>query len=139
MAQEPDDGDPVDRTPIGSDPNPIGRVGKKRARLARGVARGWGPAYQGAMEASLAVAISVGIGIWVDSELETSPYGMLIGLGVGFASFVVRLVRLVRELSPPAAGIDADSQSDAGPGPPSGTSPGGSQDRSSEWDDGDER
>lgn len=108
MAQEPGDGDSDDRNRIDDDPNPIGRVGRKRARLARGAVRGWGPAYQGAMEASLAVAISVGIGIWVDSELDTSPYGMLIGLGVGFGSFVLRLVRLLRDLSPPGGGTDAD-------------------------------
>lgn len=93
MAQEPEE-------PPRRSQNPIGDIGSRRAERARRIGGGWGPAYQGAMEATLAVAISVGIGLWVDAKLDTSPIGMLVGLGVGFGAFVLRLVRLVHDLTP---------------------------------------
>lgn len=68
-----------------------GRDDGRRRRL--------GPAYQGAAEATLAVVIALGIGIWADTKLDTSPAGMLIGLAVGFGSFVLRLWRLAQELN----------------------------------------
>ena len=58
-----------------------------------------GAAYQGALEAALAVVISAGLGIWADSYFETSPGFLLAGLGIGFAAFIWRLVKLSQELS----------------------------------------
>ena len=58
-----------------------------------------GGVYQGAMEASLAVAICVGAGVWADDRFETSPGFLLAGLGIGFAAFITRLVRLAKELN----------------------------------------
>jgi len=60
-----------------------------------------GLAYQGAFEAVVAILIAAGIGIWIDGRYDTSPYGLLGGLVVGFGSFVLRLIRLggrLREL-----------------------------------------
>jgi F0F1-type ATP synthase assembly protein I len=89
--------DPDDRS--GPPRNPIEELGVRRAQRARKAVK-WGPAYQGATEATLAVAICVGIGIWIDSKLDSSPAGMLIGLGIGFGSFVLRLWRLLQETTP---------------------------------------
>jgi F0F1-type ATP synthase assembly protein I len=34
----------------------------------------------------------------VDAKFETAPWGVVVGLLLGFASFVLRLVRLARQL-----------------------------------------
>lgn len=59
-----------------------------------------GRAYQGAFEAIAAILIAAGIGLWVDRSYETSPWGLAIGTTIGFGSFVLRLVRLGRQLHP---------------------------------------
>ena len=51
-----------------------------------------------AFEAVGAIGISIGIGAWVDSEYETAPTGVLVGAVIGFAAFVLRLVRLGKQL-----------------------------------------
>ena len=53
--------------------------------------------YQGALEASLAVAICVGSGVWADDYFDTSPWFLFAGLGIGFGAFIVRLYRLTGE------------------------------------------
>ena len=58
----------------------------------------FGPAYQGGLEAGLAVVIAMGFGIWADSYFGTSPVLLFVGLGIGFGAFVVRLFRMPREL-----------------------------------------
>jgi F0F1-type ATP synthase assembly protein I len=70
-------------------------------------ARGQGAAYQGALEAVFAILIAGGIGYWADSRWGTSPWLLLLGFAVGFGSFVLRLIRLGRQLragEPPAGG-----------------------------------
>ena len=57
-----------------------------------------GGAYQGALEATLAVVISVLFGVWADTKFDTSPVFFLLGLGVGFGAFILRLTRLMREV-----------------------------------------
>jgi F0F1-type ATP synthase assembly protein I len=72
-----------------------------------GTARRQGAAYQGALEAVFAILIAGGIGYWVDSRWGTSPWGLMLGFAVGFASFVLRLIRLGRQVQkdePPAGG-----------------------------------
>ena len=66
-----------------------------------------GAAYQGALEAVFAILIAGGLGYWADSHWGTSPWGLLVGFVVGFGSFVLRLIRLGRQLQkgePPAGG-----------------------------------
>lgn len=58
-----------------------------------------GGVYQAAMEASLAVAICVAAGVWSDNYFETSPGFLLVGLGIGFGSFITRLMRLTKGLN----------------------------------------
>jgi ATP synthase protein I len=46
------------------------------------------------MEAVLSILIGAGFGWWVDRELGTDPWGVVVGLGIGFAAFVRRLLRV---------------------------------------------
>lgn len=62
-----------------------------------------GLAYQGAFEAVIAILIAAGIGLWADQYFDTSPRYLLIGTVVGFTSFVLRLVRLGRQIHPDAS------------------------------------
>ncbi len=45
-----------------------------------------------------AILIGVGLGYLVDRNYQSAPWGLLVGLVLGFSSFVLRLVRLVRQL-----------------------------------------
>ena len=62
-----------------------------------------GLAYQGAFEAVFAILIAAGIGLWADRHFDTTPRYMLIGVVVGFAAFVLRLLQLGRQLHPDAS------------------------------------
>lgn len=55
-------------------------------------------AYQGAFEAIGAVLVGGGFGYWADLTWDTSPWGLLIGIVLGFAAMVLRLLRLGKEL-----------------------------------------
>lgn len=68
--------------------------GRRLTRMAGQAGSTAGSAYQGAMESVLAIVIAVGIGYWVDARFDTSPRGLLIGAVIGFAAFVLRLVRM---------------------------------------------
>ena len=57
-----------------------------------------GTAYQGALESVFAILIGVGFGYWADASFDTSPWGLLVGLLFGFGAFVLRLVRLARQM-----------------------------------------
>jgi len=60
-----------------------GRFGRRGAK-----------AYQGAAEAVFAIPVAGGIGYWADSYFGTAPTLLLVGLVLGFASFVLRIVRM---------------------------------------------
>lgn len=60
--------------------------------------RGGVRAYQGAMEAVLSVPIAMGLGYWADSRFGTEPICMLVGVALGFVTFVVRLVKMRHEI-----------------------------------------
>lgn len=57
-----------------------------------------GLAYQGAFEAVVAILIAAGLGLWADTHFDTSPLYLLIGTVIGFAAFVLRLMKLGRQL-----------------------------------------
>ena len=71
-----------------------------RRRAKRAAAAVAGDAYQGAFESVMAVLFGAGVGYWVDGRWDTTPYGVLTGLVIGFAAMVLRLLRLGRELVP---------------------------------------
>ena len=67
-------------------------------RVERLSGRSGGGAYEGAFEAVGAILIATGFGYWFDQHYETTPVGLLVGAGIGFAAFVLRLVRLGKQL-----------------------------------------
>ena len=78
-----------------------------------------GPAYQGAVEAVLAIVISMGFGLWADTHFGTSPVGLLVGLAIGMGAFALRITRLLRETNGPPAepsgsdpGLDGERKRD---------------------------
>ena len=52
-----------------------------------------GRGFEAGLEFTLAVLIGVGIGYWLDSKLDTSPWLMLLFLGFGFAAGFRQLLR----------------------------------------------
>ena len=91
------------------------RPGEKDQTERQRTASRQGLAYQGAFEAVIAILIAAGIGYWIDSRFETSPWGLFIGTAVGFGSFVLRLLRLgkqLEELGDPAL-ADSDDEEEA--------------------------
>lgn len=63
-------------------------------------------AYQGALEAVLAIIIAMGAGYWADRHFGTEPRWLIVGTCLGFASFVLRLWRMRKlfEDAPPGDG-----------------------------------
>jgi F0F1-type ATP synthase assembly protein I len=51
-------------------------------------------AYQAALEAVFAIPIAGGLGYWADRQFGTDPVLLIVGLVLGFATFVVRLSRM---------------------------------------------
>jgi F0F1-type ATP synthase assembly protein I len=88
-----------------------GRPDKREQDDRRRRSRSQARAYQAAVEAVVAILIAAGIGYWVDGRFDTSPWGLLLGTAVGFASFVHRLLTLGRQLN----GSGADETSSEGP------------------------
>jgi F0F1-type ATP synthase assembly protein I len=70
--------------------------------------RRFGVAYQGAFESVFAILIAAGIGYWLDARFDSAPIGLLGGLLVGFAAFVLRLIRLGRQLQEEARRARSD-------------------------------
>lgn len=50
--------------------------------------------YQGAVEAIVALLLAMGAGFWADQKFDTAPRYLLIGVVIGFGSFVLRLMRM---------------------------------------------
>ena len=59
-----------------------------------GFGRRGAKAYQAALEAVFAIPIAGGLGYWADTRFGTAPALLLVGLALGFVTFVVRLVRM---------------------------------------------
>jgi F0F1-type ATP synthase assembly protein I len=69
-------------------------------------------AYAGAFEAVLSILVGAGLGWWGDSALGTGPWLLLVGLGFGFATFIVRLMRLRAVVEAEAAEAARRQESD---------------------------
>lgn len=85
-----------------------GRLGRRAAA-----------AYQGAIEAVLAVVITTGAGYWLDQRFDTAPTFLLSGIVIGFCSFALRLWRLrhLMEATPEEAASGGGSASGGAKGP----------------------
>ncbi|MGH0036076.1 MAG: AtpZ/AtpI family protein [Myxococcota bacterium] len=102
-------------------------------RVERGVERTvsrQGAAYQGAFEAVFAILIAFGLGYWADQRLDSAPVGMLTGIVLGFAAFVLRLMRLRGLIEGPSE----EEEPDAGAAAPPGAARSRSPDRGPERD-----
>lgn len=71
--------------------------GEGRGRFGRRGAR----AYQAAVEAVFSIPVAMGLGWWADRQFGTDPTFLLVGLGIGFASFVLRLVKMRKLVEAP--------------------------------------
>jgi F0F1-type ATP synthase assembly protein I len=67
-------------------------------------------AYQGAFEAVFAILIAAFAGNLADDHFGTAPRYLLVGFAIGFASFVLRLVRLGRHLHETADDAETDER-----------------------------
>jgi F0F1-type ATP synthase assembly protein I len=76
-------------TSDGSSAQPGPEQDRKEKERRRGIA-----AYQGALEAVLAIVIAAGVGFWADQRFGTAPRWLIVGTCVGFGSFVLRLFRM---------------------------------------------
>jgi F0F1-type ATP synthase assembly protein I len=70
-----------------------------------------GRAYQAAFEATIAVVVAGAAGGYADQKLGTGPWLLIAGVLLGFGTFVLRLVKLLNELSP-GAGDAEDGERD---------------------------
>jgi F0F1-type ATP synthase assembly protein I len=76
--------------------------------------------YQGAVESVFAIPVGVGFGWLADHQFESAPIGILVGAAIGFAAFVLRLVRLGKDMqaetetaeTPPAAPESSSQEND---------------------------
>jgi F0F1-type ATP synthase assembly protein I len=78
-------------------------------RLKRAATRSKGGAYEGAFEAVGSILIATGLGYWFDQHYETTPVGVVVGACVGFGAFVLRLVRLGRQIHPDSMDGERDT------------------------------
>jgi len=87
--------------------------GKRRLQKVAGSTRSVeGSAYQGAMEASFAIVIAALLGYWADEHFGTTPRWLIVGVVIGFATFVLRLMRMAKLVQAP----HPDSESGEEPG-----------------------
>jgi F0F1-type ATP synthase assembly protein I len=77
-----------------------------------GLSRKQAAAYQGAVEAVLAVPISVGLGYWADRTFESAPVGLLVGAVLGFGALVLRLTRMRPDSDEAEEGAEAADRDD---------------------------
>jgi F0F1-type ATP synthase assembly protein I len=106
-------------------------------RLKRAAASAGSSAYQGVFEAVGSILIACAVGFWVDRRFETAPIGVLAGAAIGFGAFVLRLMRLGKELHPDgalgrAASLGTEVEDDLGIGEAPGISDALRDDRDAE-------
>lgn len=69
------------------------------------------------MEAVFSIPVGVGLGWLADHQFGSAPIGLLVGAGVGFGAFVLRLVRLGREMQAATAGEETAPAAASSPSP----------------------
>ena len=71
-----------------------------------------GAAYQGAFEAVFAILIAALLGNLADDHFGTAPRYLLVGFVIGFAAFVLRLVRIGRTVQDASPKDEPDDRRD---------------------------
>ena len=67
-------------------------------------------AYEGITESAFALLLPIGLGYWLDGQFGTRPIGLLVGVGLGFAAMMLRLVRWSRAANPAAGEEGGDGR-----------------------------
>ena len=67
-----------------------------------GFGRRGAKAYQAALEAVFSIPVALGLGYWADRHFGTDPIFLLVGLVLGFASFVLRIVHMRKLVEEPS-------------------------------------
>lgn len=75
-----------------------------------GFGRRGAKAYQAALEAVFSIPVAGGLGYWADAHFGTGPILLLVGLVLGFAAFVVRLVRMRKLIEEPSEERERDER-----------------------------
>jgi F0F1-type ATP synthase assembly protein I len=88
----------------------MGRRGEEEK--SKGPRSRQGAAYEGAFEAVFAILIAAVLGDLADDHFGTAPRYLLVGFAIGFASFVLRLVKLGRYLQETAPDSESESNDD---------------------------
>jgi F0F1-type ATP synthase assembly protein I len=87
--------------------DPSGNAGGPRW-TRRGLTKRGAKAYQGVLEAVLCMPAGVVLGYGADRIFGTDPWLVLVGLVLGFAGFVIRVVQLPRRLAAIPDEMDSD-------------------------------
>jgi len=95
------------------------RRGLLRVPDPQAAKRSMASAYQGAIEAVTAMVFCALAGWWIDGRLDSGPIGLFLGMGIGFAAFLLRLLRikaptLGRANLPPAPASERDEDEEDG-------------------------
>lgn len=117
---------------------PLGGLARRlRVPDPHAAKRSMASAYQGAIEAVVAMVFCALAGWWIDGRLGSEPIGLFVGMGIGFAAFLLRLLRIqaptlgravrpgeksgekseTRPIAPPAPSAPARPDEDEEPGP----------------------
>lgn len=64
--------------------------------LRRYQTRAFARGYQAGLEAVIALAVAGAVGAWIDSRQGTAPVFLLVGMAIGFAACVLRLLSYQR-------------------------------------------
>lgn len=73
---------------------PRGLASRLRIPDPHATKRSMASAYQGAIEAVVAMVFCALAGWWIDGRLGSEPIGLFVGMGIGFAAFLLRLLRI---------------------------------------------
>lgn len=86
---------------MNGDPEDPGRPGREddgRSSFARSLQKA-GPFLHMGWTIAISVTLGAGIGYWLDSKLDTSPWLLIAGSLLGITAGFIELIRLTKKLS----------------------------------------
>lgn len=103
---------------------PRGLASRLRLPDPHAAKRSMASAYQGAIEAVVAMVVCALAGWWIDGRLGSEPIGLFVGMGIGFTAFLLRLLRIqaptLGRAVPPGQRSEARPPANEAPPPPAG-------------------